>query len=199
MSFIDIAQKASNVQGVIGGVRNVLDSVLSFFGEDVVGIFDMDTSEQLFKDARPVKATIVRPQKIMDHPIESGALISDFAVRMPVTIEIQFVLQADVYKAVYRAINTDFHKRTAFAIVVKVGPFRSFIIEDMTHEESTEMFDAIPLTLRFREVRTIKIQYQSLPAPAVQSPTDQSTANRGVQQPKTSILYDIKTSIKNLF
>lgn len=188
MSFINVV---GNVQGSIGSVNNAVNSILSMFGVDVVGVFDNDTFEQLFLTARPMKANINRQQKIMDHPIELGAIVSDFAIVLPVEIELSMLLGGSEYETMYQTIKTYFLSQQMVTIQTKADVFADMLIQAMPHEETPEMFDAIPLALKLREVQLVTVQYQSLPPTAVQAPTDQSTVQGGAQQPQQSILYSI--------
>lgn len=199
MSFIDIAKTAGNVQGIVGGATQFVESILSLFGVDIVGVFDMESYEQIFSRARPVKANVIRAQKIMDHPLETGAVVSDFAVVMPVSIELSLVIASADYQSVYQSIKTYFETQTLVSLHTKADVFPNMLIEAMPHEESADMFDAIPLALRLRQVQLVTVQYQTLPPAAVETPTDQSTVNRGQQQPKSSVLYDITQYAKGLF
>lgn len=198
MSFIDIAKGVSNIQGTIGSIKNVAQFIGSLFARDEVAIFDKGY-KQLLLPARPMKLSVIREQKIMDHPLETGAVVSDFSIILPVTIELQMFLTGDEYKMTYQWIWAYYTLRAPLIVATRADVFKNMIIEGMPHEESPDMMDIIPVTLRLREIQLVKLQYQALAPSQVQKPTDQSTVNRGVQQPKTSILYDIAKSVKNLF
>lgn len=188
---MSILNLVSNVQGDIGAVRNIASSILSYFGVDVVGVFDNDTFDQLFLTARPMKANVTRQQKVMDHPIETGSIVSDFAIILPVEIELSMLLTGDQYSAMYQELKLYWSTQTLVSIQTKADTFPNMLIQAMPHEETPEMFDVIPLALKLREVQMITVQYQALPPQAVATPTDASTVQRGAQQPKTSILYNI--------
>jgi hypothetical protein len=196
---MSILNLVSNVQGTIGGAKNLVNSLLSFFGVDVVGVFDNDTFEQLFITARPMKANVTRQQKIMDHPIESGAIVSDFAIILPVEIELSMLLTGQQYTAMYQEISTYFNTQQLVSIQTKATVFPNMMIQAMPHEETPEMFDVLPLALKFREVQMVTVQYQALPPTAVQTPTDTSTVQRGTQQPQQSILYGIGSFVGGIF
>lgn len=199
MSFIDIVRTAGNVQGTVGRVVNFVQSVESLFGIDIVGIFDSESYEQIFSQARPMKANVLRSQKIMDHPLETGAVVSDFAVVMPVEIEMSLMIQGSDYQSVYQSIKTYYETQTLVSIHTKADVFSNMMIQAMPHDESPEVFDAIAIGLKFREVQFVTVQYQALTPAAVEQPTDQSTVNRGQQQPKESALYQITNAVKGLF
>jgi hypothetical protein len=73
------------------------------------------------------------------------------------------------------------------------------LIEAMPHEESPEMFDAIPLAVKLRQIQQVLVQYQALTETQVAQPVDQSTVNTGTQQPKESALYQITNFIGGIF
>lgn len=196
---MSILNLVGNVQGDIGAVRNIASSILSYFGVDVVGVFDNDTFDQLFSTARPMKANVTRQQKIMDHPIELGSLVSDFAIILPVEIELSMLLTGSEYEAMYQEIKLYWSTQTLVSVQTKADTFSNMLIQAMPHEETPEMFDVIPLALKLREVQMVTVQYQALPPPAVAAPTDASTVQRGAQQPQTSILYDMKNYLGGVF
>jgi len=199
MSALDIAKSVGNVQGTIGLVKNAVQSIQSMFGVDVVGIYDNTTFQQILLTARPVKASINRQSKIMDHPIETGSIISDFSVILPVEIELSLLLTGEEYVATYGYIKYQYNSRLPMAIQTRADVFQNMIIQAMPHEETPDMMDVISIGLRLREVQIVKTQYQALPATSVVTPTDQSTVKTGTQSPSDSALYSIGSTVKNWF
>lgn len=199
MSFTNIVQQVGNVQGILGAVSNFTQSVMSLFGVDVVGIYDNDTFSQLFQTGRPIKANISRLAKIMEHPIETGAIVQDFMIIMPVEIELSLILGAADYQTVYQEIKGYFMTGTQVSIQTKADVFPNMLIQGMPHEESADMFDVIPLALKLRQIQMVTVQYQALTASNVVQPADASTINAGSQQPQTSTLYDITSFFGGIF
>lgn len=199
MSITNIVRTAGNVQGILGAVANFTQSIVSMFGVDIVGIYDNDTFDQLFQTARPAKANITRDVKMMEHPIETGALRQDFMILQPVTIELSLMLLGNEYQPIYQQIKQYFMTGTPVSIQTKADVFPDMVIQAMPHEETPDMFDAIPLAVRFRQVQQFTVQYQSLTSSQVTQPADQSTVDTGQQQPKTSALYDIGNFIGSIF
>lgn len=199
MSFTNIVTQAGNIQGKVGTVTNFAKSILSLFGGDIVGVFDNETFAQLFPTARPTKGSFHRAVKVMDHPIESGSLISDFAVNLPAEIELEFVVGGDDYPQVVQLINQYVKSHTLVVVHLKIGSISNMIIESLAHDETPDVFDSAPITLHFRQVQIIKVQYQALAATQVAAPKDQSTVNVGTQQPQESALYQIGSFFGGLF
>jgi len=199
MSFTDIVRTAGNVQGTIGAVQNFAESILSMFGVDEVAIFDPNTFQQIFETARPLKANVDRQLKLMDHPLENGAVVSDFAIVMPVSIEMAMIVGGDEYQSVYQQIKAFWLARQPVTVQTKADVFQNMLIQGIPHEETPDMMDVLPIAFKLREIQVITVQYQALPPQAVQASADQSTVNRGAQQPQTSILYDISQYVKGIF
>lgn len=199
MSFTNLVTQAGNVQGIIGSVTNFAQSVLSLFGVDVVGIYDNVTYEQLFQTARPMKANISRTRKVMEHPIETGSLVQDFAITMPVEIELSLMLTGDDYPVVYQIIKGYFMTGTQVSVQTKADVFPNMLIQAMPHEETPDVFDAIPLALKLRQIQQVIVQYQALASSQVAAPADQSTVNVGAQQPQQSALYQLSNFVGGVF
>lgn len=173
-------------------------------GGDVVGIFNQSGFGQLFQQARPLKLHLRERAKVMQHPIESGSVITDHEIFLPQEIEIDFILTAgggiagDLISVIlgngltanvtslYQQIRTYYTSGIIMTIQTKVGSYPNMIIYDMTHEESAEMFDSLLVKVKFRQVQFVTAQYVSLPPQDVVNPTDASTQQTGEQNPQTA-------------
>lgn len=168
---------------------------------DVVGVFDSNFA-QLFPLGRPLKALIREEAKVMEHPVESGATVTDHRVILPVEIEMTLMLNDAEYRDTYNAVKERYLKTEVLTVQTKTGSYPNMILASIPHEEVPDVFDAIPMFLRFREVLFVAAQFQALPPRAVRKPSDASTVKRGEQtgkpEPtdgdgtrKSSILYGI--------
>lgn len=165
---------------------------------DVVGIYDQNF-QQVFDTARPIKATVKEDSKLMDHPIETGATITDFSIILPVEIELSIIaVGVNEYRAVYNRIRQAFTGRTLFSVQTSTGLYQNQIIQSMPHEEDPALADAIAIALKLKEVQIVEAQYIALPARKVRNPANASTVDKGQQQPTDastarsgSVLYGI--------
>lgn len=166
----------------------------SSFTYDVVAIVDPDTGAQLFSAAESMKANIGPMSKIMDHPLEDGSPVSDFKIILPVSIELGLLLDANDFDATYAQIYDAFLDSTFLTVRTNADTYENMVIEGLPHDETPDMFGLLAISLRLREIQLVTVQYQALPASQVAAPTDQSTVNRGEQQPApaNSVLYDAK-------
>ena len=154
------------------------------YGVDVVGVFD-EGFNQLFPLARPIKANVVESAKAMEHPVESGATITDHVVVEPLEIELTLMLVGEERADVYGQVRALFNASTLLTVQTRSGSYPNMVIVAIPHDETPDLYDAFPLALKLREVRLVTTQFQALPPSAVAAPKDASTVKRGEQTGKT--------------
>lgn len=164
---------------------------------DVVGIFNQ-SFQQVFSTARPVKCIVDESAKAMEHPVETGTVITDHIIFLPNEIELQMILPADEYRSVYDQIKQLYKAATVLSVQTRTATYRNMFIYRMPHEENTELFNTIPLSLRLRQILIIQTTTQALPPAAVKDPLDQSTINNGLQQPGASLGLPPPASFKSI-
>jgi hypothetical protein len=149
---------------------------------DVVCVLDA-TLAQVFQAARPIKATVKEESKAMEHPLETGATITDHRVILPVEIELSMVLTAEDYRGTYRQIRDLFAKGELLTVQTRTDSYRNMTITAMPHEETADAYDAINLGLTLKEVLYVAAQFSDL---QVSKPADSRTVQRGEQQPQAT-------------
>jgi hypothetical protein len=145
---------------------------------DVVGVFDANLN-QLFADARPIKAMVKPDSKFMDHPGESGITITDHRVFEPVEIELSMILKAATFRDTYQQVKTAYVGLTALSVQTKADTYANMYIIAMPHDEDPDLFDTISLALKLREVNFVVAQYAQLPASLVSNKSNSSTVKTG--------------------
>lgn len=172
---------------LLGGSKSKSKSASATNAVDVVGVFD-DSFNQLFNLARPIKANINPSSKIMDHPIEGGATSSDFRIILPTEIELSLICSSDEYKSAYQQIKTVYLAGQTVTVKTRADTYLNMMISGMPHDETPDMYNAIAVALKLREIIFVTTQYQSLPPSQVQNSDDQSTVKAGEATPKTPSL-----------
>jgi hypothetical protein len=120
----------------------------------------------------------------MEHPIETGSIITDHRVILPVEAELSLIMNAAYYQDQYRQIKAAYLAGELFYLHTRTGVFRNMMITDIPHDETPEMFDTITLALKLREVQFVTAQFLPLPPRKVADKTSQSTKDRGQLQSK---------------
>lgn len=167
---------------------------------DEVAVFDANF-QQLFVNARPIKATVKEVAKVMEHPVENGATITDHRIILPIEIEFSMVCNPENYIDTYNQVRTVFFGVNLNTVQTKTGRYGNMMIQQMPHEESIDNFDTITIALTFKQVLIVQAQYGTLPPSKVANKKDSSTADKGqkdakAKEPKSSDLSKIIKAIK---
>lgn len=162
---------------------------------DVVAVFAPPAAAPVFPNAQAVKAKVTENSKLMQHPVEDGATITDFRIIEPVVVELSVVVDAVDYRSVYQQIKKIFLAATLLSVQTKADTYTNMLLEAMPHEEDPAMFDTIALNLKFQQVIIVAAQFGTLPPAKVKRPKDASTVNKGEQpaqeEKNQTLLYRI--------
>jgi hypothetical protein len=145
-----------------GAIVNTLLSYLPTAAQDVVGVFDSNFN-QLFADARPVSAKVKETAKLADHPVESGSIITDNRVILPIEIDLAMVLTPATYVDTYNEIKNTFNSNDTVYVQTNTGLYMNFLIKEMPHDESADHFDTITMVVKLREVQFVAPSISTLP------------------------------------
>lgn len=161
---------------VLSGAVNLARSLLTpSKAVDVVAITSSGFLP-LFSSARPLTASVYEFADVMEHPLETGAVIADHIVFKPVEIELPLLCVGEVaYRSTYAAIRATFAAGTLLTIRTRTGSYPNMVITDLPHDELPDAFDAISIRLRLREARFVTPETEA-----------GGTQNRGAQQTSTA-------------
>lgn len=161
---------------------------MSFAGQgaqDVVGVFDASFN-QLFPDARAIRANVKPNAKIMQHPIETGVTITDNVVVEPTEIELSVILNAGTSQDTYQQIKTSWLAFGLLTVQTKMDTFSDMLIYAPPHDEVPEMFDTVAVAIKLRSVIIVDSQYAQLPVSSVAKKSNASTVKTGLKTPATA-------------
>ena len=143
---------------------------------DVVGVYN-SAFQQVFLKARPVSAAIRPIARIMDHPLETGSIISDYKVILPLEIQYNVILPSPYTRDLYEEIWDLWQSSELLTVQTKAKNYANMIIAEPPHEEKTDYFDALPMTIKFRQAQLVPSVTQYAPV----DPTQVNTQNLGQQ------------------
>lgn len=174
--------------------------LLTSFGAkvDVVGIYSNTGFTQQFAKARPLRAIVRETSRVMEHPVETGAVLADHHIINPVEIDLPMIVKSTDYSSVYTQIRQAFTNATSLSVKTRTGVYSDMILMDMPHEEEPDRFDAITITLRLRQVIFIVAgtsQVKSNYSPV--SPLNASTISSGLQS-AVSVAQSVVTSVSSV-
>jgi hypothetical protein len=159
----------------------LLDVLVPNASADAVAVFDQDFN-QVFQNARPIKATYNRTKKLCEHPVEDGTVITDHQVIQPPEIQLSLILGAADYRSVYQQIKQLYTDGTLLTVQGRTDTFTDLVITDMPHDEEPDLFDVVAVAVKLRNVQFVTAQFGTLPASKVANPADASTVQKGEQQ-----------------
>lgn len=190
---VPLGTAALGVASLLGaGALSFASQYFSSFAVDVVGVYDENFS-QLITTARPMRASIQPNAKVMEHPVESGGVVTDWRVILPIEITLTMFLAGEDYQSVYKTIESMFAGTTLVTIQTKSGVYPNMLLAGMPHEETPDEYDMLAVGLRFREALLVSAQFQAI-GPAQAPATDESTISRG-EQPTGSVLFGLGNSL----
>ncbi len=185
---------------MVASVGNVIAGLSASFNSSFVGIFNQDY-EQIFRAAQTIKVVVKEQAKVMEHPVESGIIITDHRIILPVEIEISLILTAETYRDVYQSIKQYYLNGTLLVVQTRSGIYENQIIESLPHEEDPTQFDILTVALSLKQVQFVTPQFSAVP----KNNSNSMTQPRGTQQGtpvtanNTSIAHDAYTGLKNSF
>ena len=158
----------------------IFQTLIPTHAYDQVAIFD-DDFIQLFPGARAIKAIVKEQSKVMEHPLEDGATITDHRVILPIEIELSFILKPEDYQDTYNQIKQYYLDATLLNVQTKSGVYQNQLIQAMPHEENPDQYNTLVLAINTKEVLFALTEFEYSAADPLQS----STVNRGAQQGTT--------------
>lgn len=160
---------------------------------DVIGVYTSNFV-QVFPRARAVKATVRPPAKLMEHPLETGTEIVDHRIILQIEIELSMILQAADYKNTYQQIRKYFLNGTLLYVQTKSAVYKNQIIAEMPHDEDPEMYDALAMGLKLKEVQFASTVFSFTPVNTV----DTNTIQRGQQEGETPSPGNSRSGLSSL-
>jgi hypothetical protein len=163
---------------ILGSIAvTAVDLFLSTQAYDSVAVLDGFT--QIFEAARPMRATVRQPSRLLDHPIETGQVITDYSINLPVEIDLTVIVQAQDYRSTYAEIYQYFQTKGLLTVQLKTANYANMVIADIPHEETTQLYDAFQMVIKFRQILVNQAATSSNFSPA--DPTQSNTQALGQQ------------------
>lgn len=148
---------------------------------DVVQILDQDTLQQVFSQARPLKASVRESSRGLRYPIETGAILTDSIVILPLEIHMEVFIPNTAYSTVYPAIRAARINGKLLTVQARTGTYKNMYIEEMPHEETTEVTNAIVMSIHFVEALQVGPNGASFAVQNNYSPNTPKYANSKTQ------------------
>jgi len=156
---------------------------------DNVALFDSNYNQVLL-NAIPMKSLTHPSSRIMEHPLETGQIISDYKIILPVEIVIPFIITAQYYRDTYAEITNLYNNSELLVVQTRVSIYSNMVITELPDEERPDMFDVITLELHMKQVLLVQAASNFSPA----DPTQVNTQNSGQQSATPTTLPSNSTT-----
>lgn len=148
---------------------------------DIVAVYDQNYN-QVFKNARSLKAVVKEEAKSMEHPLENGSMIVDHRVILPVEIELSLITQKESAQDLYKVIRQYYLNSSLLIVHTRSGVYENQYITSMPHEESPDQIDVLIIALKLKQAQFATTQTSTIVTP--KNPSNTTTLNRGTLQPQ---------------
>jgi hypothetical protein len=162
---------------IIFSALSNLAGLLQGNNADTVGIFNANL-QQVFLQARPLKAEIKETSQVMTHPVETGVIVADNHIINPIEINILLFINAQNYSAMYGQIKQAYVSGSLFSVQTRTGVYQNMVIADMPHTEDAEIYNGVLIGLHMKQVLyVVPVSTSSANAPANFNPSDPANTN----------------------
>lgn len=175
MSFL------TQAAGYVTTFQSVMGLINSTLAQDVVYIGD-ENGNQLFSNARVMRAGVNLDSEIFEHPLENGNKIADFKIDKPVVIQLGLMIPTSSYNDDYSSMRQAKKEGTTLIVQTRAGTYSNMIIQAMPHEEAVEYGDCLAMSCTLREVEWYTANIETLPAKEV-AVNPKSAATGGTAKP----------------
>lgn len=156
----------------------LIETLLPTKKVDYVFVTDQNFN-QVFPNAKVMKVTVKEEAKLMEHPVETGIIIVDHRIILPVEIELSIFIENAYYLDTYKIMRGLYLNGTLLSVQTRTGVYDNQIIESMPHEEDPDYYDAITIALKLKQVQFTTAKYGVVPKRAQHT----TTQDRGTIQP----------------
>lgn len=161
-------------------------------------VYNQKDNKEVFTTAQYIDGSVTDDLKMMEHPLENGAMIVDHIVDDPKQSTIKMLIDDDDTEALNEILEL-YRERTPLIIKIKNELYNNLCISSKTIRAEVEYYDKSVYELSFKEVIEAQTVYVKMSVPQVAQKKNASTVKTGQKQPqkpKQSILAKAKKLIK---
>lgn len=164
-----------------------------------ITIYDQDKNEEIFKNLCYIDGNIQDDLKMMEHPLETGANITDHIIDDAKKGTIQCLIYDDDSSSLNEILEC-FRNRTQLIVKIKNEVFTDLCISSKPVKADIEHYNSTVYELGLKEVQWAQTVYVKMSVPQVKNKKNASTVKTGQKQPQkpkkqVSILAKMKKKL----
>lgn len=165
-------------------VLNLALNILGYKLQDKpVMIFGEDGNEVL-ADVAIISCRVNDQSKLMEHPIESGAKISDHKVFEPRSMDLTIALTSDGFDTEYAELFDLYRQCAVLSLQTKVQVYNNLQIASIPHEEKVTTMNRLQFNIQLKEAIVVTAQFVKATIVKPKKPADKPTEEVGQQAPQ---------------
>lgn len=169
-------------------IRDIQDSSAA---SDFVAVFDVGLN-QLFPNALKMRVEARPTAELVEHPLETGTLVVDHIIYNPIQLDLFVMLSTEDYRAAYQKIRqVYFSAEGPLSVQTRADTFDNMYIQGIPHEERTEHYDAVSMTIRLKQVRVEGTIAVFEPEQDIDNTTEDGGEKNPEESPNQSLLSRI--------
>lgn len=167
----------------------------------IVAMVNSDTLQEILPVGyNPMKATVRETSKLTSWPVEDGTERTDHRVLDPIEIELPLLISSEQNRDIFDRLRQAYLRGDSIMVQTRVRTYENMMIIEIPHDETPDIFNSVPVSVRLKEVRTVEPEFGTLPASKVANANQSSTVKKGAQQTtdataaetgQASLLYDL--------
>lgn len=129
--------------------------------------------------------------RLMEHPVESGAIITDHKVFQPKRFVVTVALSEMNYSTEYAELYSVYKRGEMVTLQTKAQIYENLQIESIPHEEKVDTMCRLIFNIGLKEAQTVAASYiEGASTGGVASATNSNTVSRGAVKKGSSYLND---------
>lgn len=183
----------SNFLNTISPFNLVLNVVGMIYRKKNIALYGEGGGE-LLSTASIISCSVNDSSKLMEHPIESGAVIADYKVFNPVTASVVVALSATGYESEFAEIYTSYKNCEYITLQTKTQVYSNLQILSLPHEATFKNISRPTITINLKEALVVEAEFTQ--GSNLKNPANTNTKDLGHVQTKkvkrpSTILNDI--------
>ena len=147
-------------------------------------VYNQKDNKEVFLTAQYIDGSATDDLKMMEHPLENGAMIVDHIVDDPKKAITKMLIADDDTEALNEILEL-YRNRTPLIVKIKNELFNNLCISSKPVKADIEYYDKSVYELSYKEVMEAQTVYVKMSVPQVAQKKNASTVKTGQKQPQT--------------
>lgn len=148
-----------------------------FYWVNIPGLDSLDTKDSTGGEIFSItNVTVTRSANAIKSPVETGHVVFDNKVIMPLEVTMKAIVKAKNWQSVWGTLLRIYNDRTYtfYSVYTRGEIIDNLMLVSMDRDETTDKFDAVDITLKF-----VQIIYATEQAKQVENKKDAKTKKSG--------------------